>query len=170
MKVERACYERLFSLPDYNNEKIRLEAQVGEGETGERVVGALFFKVLRIEECIEAYRSIHDRIAQVFDAKENQMDTIRHLETTIANMKVKIRELEKQISEGGEIDAKLRHACSRQSYKGLSESLKEAQADLEELCKKEKLLGEARENLRNRLQNGEFSLEGLQIPKVKEYY
>jgi chromosome segregation ATPase len=170
MKVDRACYERLFSLPGYNNEKIRLEAQLEEGETEGKVIGGLFFQVLKMEEVIEAFRSIQGKIEQVFHAKENKKGTIRHLESSIADMKLKIRELEKQISEGGEIDEKLRHACSTQSYKGLSESLKQAQADLEELSKKEQLLIEARDILKTRLQNGELSLEGLQIPQVREYY
>lgn len=170
MKVERACYERLFSLPDYNNEKIRLDAQVEEGETEEKIIGALFFKVLKMEECIEAYRTIQGKIERVFHVKENKKTTIRDLESNIADMKIQIQELQKQISKGEGIDEKLRHACSRQSYKGLKESLKQALIDLKELLEKEKLLIEAREKLRKRLQDGELSLEELQIPEVKEYY
>lgn len=41
MKIDRVCYEATFNLGNFENEKIRLEAEVEENETPDTVVSDL---------------------------------------------------------------------------------------------------------------------------------
>jgi len=171
MPVKEVSYQRLFTLGNYNNEKIGIIATIGEGENPDKVIGQLCLKVFSIEEVLETYR---DMVAEVFHCEEQ---VVRHqslVETTenkIVKMKVDLAELGKALKEKREIDERLRHACSTQSYKSLKTTLETYKKDVEAWKKR---LTKAKENqkiLQQRIDEGNFTVEGMELGrKPKEFF
>ena len=86
-------------------------------------------------------------------------------------MKLKIDEIAK-LAEQGDPDGKLRHACSRTSYKDMSDQLKSEETRLAELQKDLRVAKDSKLMLINRMKKGNFSLEGLPPTKgdYEEFY
>jgi len=169
MKIKEVRFEKLFSLEKYHNERIGFTAEVEEGENAEKVAGELHFKIVSIEDCLNAYRTCLNDVDYASREFEDKQEHIQHLQNQISEMKVTIEELYRQ-AEKGNVDAKLQHACSRQSYKQLQEQLVQYKKYSEEWDNTLKKLGKAKDILQERIKNGNFSLEGMDIPKPRRHY
>ena len=169
MKIKEVYFEKLFSLEKYNNERIGLHAEVEQGEDADKVIGELNMKIVDVEDCLETYR----RLLLGIDYSSRQFDdtqtTIRHTKERMKDMKLTIEQLALQ-GEKGDIDARLRHACERDSYKRLSESLAGNEEVLEEIDKKMKQLIKIKDTLKQRIKDGIFKIDDLNIPKIQQRY
>jgi DNA repair exonuclease SbcCD ATPase subunit len=163
MKVKEVYFEKLFSLEKYCNERIGFRAEVSENENPDKVAGELFFKIVEIEDCLNAYRNVLTDIDIVSRRIAERKHDIIHIKKEMADLKTSIEELAR-LSEKGDVDAKLRHACDSRSYKQLSEQLENYENELAELNEKHKKLIAIREELRNRFKNGVFNLHGIDYP------
>jgi len=171
MRIKEVQYQRLFTLGKYNNERIGFVAEVEENEDADKVLGELFFKVLDVEDCLEAYRRLleeKDRIERSISCTQHE---IARLDRQISEMKVTIDELVEKI-EKGDIDAKLRHACETRSLKSLQEEREEETKRLEELTKERNKIEKYIEVLKQNIKNGKFKLPlGLELKKPDfEFY
>jgi len=171
MKVKEVYFEKLFSLEKYNNERIGFRAEVSEGEDSDKVAGELFFKIMEIEDCLNVYRNVLVDIDYVAGNFEDKRHDITRIRNQMAQMKTTIEELAR-LGEKGDVDAKLRHACETKSYKELSEQLQLSERQLEELDDKIKKLVAIKEELRERIKKGNFSLDGINYPTIprRQYY
>ena len=158
MKIKEVRFEKLFSLEKYENERIGFTAEVEEGENAEKVAGELHFKIVGIEDCLNAYRTCLNGVDYASREFEGKQEQIQHLQNQISEMGVTIEELYRQ-AEKGNVDAKLQHACSRQSYKQLQEQLIQYKEDLEKWDNTVKKLVKAKDILQERIKNGNFSLK-----------
>ena len=171
MKIKEVQYQRLFTLGNYNNERIGFVAEVDDNEDADKALGELFFKVLDVEDCLEAYRSLLEQRDRI----ELEINSIHHhiarLDRDISEMKVTIDELVEKI-EKGDIDAKLRHACETRSLKSLQEEREQETKRLEELTRKKNEIEKQIESLKQNIKNGNFKLpQGLELKKTDfEFY
>lgn len=166
MKIREVRFEKLFSLAKYNNERIGLTAEVEEGEDADKVVGELHFKILDIEDCLNAYRKVLEDLDYASDSFESKQSQILSLKEDAVNLKVKIAEL-LVAAEKGEVDARMQHACSGQSYKDLQERIARYEKEAKELDESVQRLAEVKQELRDRIKAGRFTLEGLTVPRVR---
>jgi len=171
MKIKEVQYQRLFTLGKYNNERIGFVAEVDGNEDADKALGELFFKVLDVEDCLEAYRSLLEQRDRI----ELEINSVHHhiarLDRDISEMKVTIDELVEKI-EKGDIDAKLRHACETRSLKSLQEEREEQTKRLEELTREKNKIEKHIEILKQNIKNGNFKLpSGLELKKADfEFY
>lgn len=56
MEIKTVSVDKLFSLGNYNNERISLTADISKGESAEGVVAQLFLKITSIEDVFSMYR------------------------------------------------------------------------------------------------------------------
>lgn len=170
MRIKEVRFEKLFSLAKYNNERIGFTAEIGKGDNPDKVVGQLHFKILDVEDCLCAYRRVINKIDYASEKFERTRSNLMDTEQRIKQTKIEIEELVEQ-SRTGDVDARLKHACSGQSYKILCENLEAQKKQLEEANIQLKKLVSAKETLRGRIKNGNFSLEDVDIPKARsEFY
>ncbi len=164
MKVKEVKFEKLFSLEKYNNERIGFVAEVEEGEDADKVVAELHFKILDIEDCLQAYRNILSDLDYAAERFQDEQWQVKSLEKEIADMKVRIEEISERLARGElSVDDKLRHACDRQSYRDMQEQLERHKETLKKWDEKVEQLTKAKVELRERIKNGNFSLEGIEI-------
>jgi predicted RNase H-like nuclease (RuvC/YqgF family) len=163
MKIKEVYFEKLFSLEKYNNERIGFRAEVSENENPDKVAGELFFKIMEIEDCLNVYRNVLSDISFVASRFEEKRHDITRVKNEMVRMKTTIEELAR-LSEKGDVDAKLRHACEAKSYKELSERLQEYEREIAELDGKHEKLVAIKVELQNRIKNGNFSLAGIEYP------
>ena len=57
--------EKLFSLEKYNNERFGFVAELAETDDPDKVFAELYQKILSIEDFLDAYRRVNDRIETV---------------------------------------------------------------------------------------------------------
>ena len=169
MKVKEVYFEKLFSLEKYNNERIGLRAEVEQGEDADKVIGKLNLKIADVEECLETYRRLLSEIYYASQQFDDKQTTIRHTQERMKDMKITIEQLIQQ-GEKGDIDAKLRHACERDSYKQLSESLARNEEELKQIDQKMKQMIKVRDILKQRIKGGIFKIDDLDIPKIQHHY
>ena len=162
-KIKEVHFEKLFSLAKYNNERIGFRAEIEEGDNPDKVAGELHFKILAIEDCLNKYRTVLHWIDTASENVETNAEMIRHTKERMRKMKVDIAELAAQAGKG-DVDAKLKHACSGDSYKQLEESLQMYEDKFRKYDEKLNLLVKAKHELRERIKNGNFSIEGIDIP------
>jgi len=169
LKITEVRVEKLFSLEKYNNEKFGLTAQVEEGEDPDKVLAELNFKILAIEDCLEAYRRLQNDEDYVVSNIESAESNIAHCKSQIKNMTVKIEELLQQ-AEKGDVDARFRHACERESYKSIKERLLAEEQNLKDLNVNLKKIIAVKEELKKRIKEGKFSLENIDVPKLRRQH
>jgi len=168
MKIKEVKFEKLFSLEKYNNERIGFVAEVEEGEDADKVVAELHFKILDIEDCLQAYRNILSDLDYAVNRFQDEQSCLKDLERRIADMKVRIEEISERLARGDlSVDEKLRHACDRQSYRDMQDQLERHKKALKEWDEKVEQLTKAKVELRERIKNGNFSLEGIEIPVTR---
>jgi len=151
MKITTVRYERLFSLANYNNEKIAFEAIVQEEkENPDVVIGQLFLKVLAIEDTLAKYRAL---LQEADYADQAIRDQERHIANIIAEIPRLESEIEKiKASPDGYAD------CSYQlgQLKRLKSELPRCQEDLKKLHDKNKQINEKLESMRQAIKDGKF--------------
>ena len=172
MRIKEVGYDRLYSFGKYENERFHFLAEVNEGESADKVLAELFLKVCSIEDCLQAYRDLLGVIEWYRRRVADKNKEIAQISSEIADLKVKIDEITQAIREGrADYDMRLRHACDRDSYKRLKEGLAESQKELMKYEAKLKKAVELKNTLLNRIKEGNFSLEGLEIERIpSEYY
>lgn len=173
MKVSDVTYERLYSFGKYENERIRFNATLEDEDSPDVVIGALFFKVCDVEDCLAAFRHISDNI-EVYQSRVAEYHN-RSAQTSqrIAEMKVKIEEITTKLNKGERLgtDARLRHACDTESYEGLKKQLAEQKTTLASYERKLKEAIESKDVLKQRIKEGNFSLDNINVPKERrEFY
>ncbi|MCD6402401.1 hypothetical protein J7L36_00900 [bacterium] len=167
MKIKEVQYQRLFTLGKYNNERIGFIAEVEENEDADEVLGQLFFKILDVEDCLEAYRRLLEEKDKMEYSINNVQHRIAYLSKQISEMKVTIHELVEKIQKG-DIDAKLRHACETRSLKSLQQEKEKETKRLEELIREKKEIEKYIEILKQNIKKGEFKLpKGLELKKFE---
>lgn len=75
MQITRVAYEACFNLGNYENEKIRIEATIAEGENSDDVIAALRDKVKTA-----ALPSREDLFSEIYDAQKRLKDLNRLVE------------------------------------------------------------------------------------------
>lgn len=171
MRIKEVRFEKLFSLAKYNNERIGFVAEVEEGENADKVAGELHFKILAIEDCLNAYRRILNRLESFVSQFESKKRDIKRLQKDIVEKKIHIEEVAKRLQKGElDVDEKLRHACDRESYKDMKKRLEEYQAEANKLDGEIQRLVESKEELSSRIKQGNFSVEGIEIPRAPRHY
>ena len=169
--IKKVYYQRLFSFGQYENERIGFEAEVNDAEKAEAVLGEIYVKVMAVENALEAYRTLHANCYQLNERRQHAQDRVVRASVEIKDMKVKISEIERMLQEGTvEVDEKLRHACDRRSLKTLQDNLKLAEDDLKETREKLESAQRHRDELRERIKQGIFSLEGIDFEQVERYF
>ncbi|MEM3617282.1 MAG: hypothetical protein QXJ31_05150 [Candidatus Bathyarchaeia archaeon] len=79
MKIKEVRIEKLFSLENYNNERIGFVAEVEEGENADAVAGQLFLKIMNVEDCLQTYRDVlSDLLVASHREYETQCQIARH--------------------------------------------------------------------------------------------
>jgi len=156
-------------LEKYNNERIGLRAEVEPNEDADAVIGKLNLKIADVEECLETYRRLLSQIYYASQQFDDKQSTIRHTQERMKDMKITIEQLAQQ-GEKGDIDARLRHACERDSYKQLSESLARNEEELKQIDQEMKQMIKVKDILKQRIKDGIFNIADLDIPKVQHRY
>ena len=164
MRIKEVRVEKLFSLEKYNNERFGFVAELAENDNPDKVLADLYRKILSIEDFFEACRRVNKDLEIVDYNIESAERKVARIQREIADLKVSIDELAK-LAEQGDPDARLRHACDRRSLKSLNEDLEKAKKELEHYIKVKKQLTEIKQTLNSRLNQGNFSLEGIEFPK-----
>ena len=164
MRIKEVRVEKLFSLEKYNNERFGFVAELAENDNPDKVLADLYRKILNIEDFFEACRRVNKDLEIVDHNIESAERKVARIQREIADLKVSIDELAK-LAEQGDPDARLRHACDRRSLKSLNEDLEKAKKELEHYIKVKKQLTEIKQTLNSRLNQGNFSLEGIEFPE-----
>jgi chromosome segregation ATPase len=163
-RITEVRYEHLFTLGQYQNEKIGFSASVTKNENADQVLAALVLKVTEVEDCLEAYRMLSNE----FDTCEHHVAStekeIANREEEVARMKHTIDEII-ALGDKVDVDERLRHACDRQTYKASQENLVRLKAQLAEATKALTEASTKWAELKTRIKKGNFSLEGLDLPK-----
>jgi hypothetical protein len=165
MEITEVKFEKLFSLERYNNEKIGLTASISKGDNANQVMSEIILRVLAVEDCLKLYRAICDSETRYTYEVARLEKVVLETRGEIGQMKASIDSLAKQ-AEGGDVDAKLKHACSGRSYKALQEDLLRQD---EELLQKRGQLAKAtgaREEMKQRIKQGKFVDKDLDLPKL----
>lgn len=110
-KIKTVTYERLYSLSNYNNEKISFTATVDDGENQDIVLGQLFHKAMEVHKFFAYYRSVFQDVDRVCGRVHDYEVRIINIEREIENQKVTIAELAESLKKG-EVTEKMRHACA----------------------------------------------------------
>jgi len=79
MKIRSISYERLFNLYDFNNEKFRFDAELGENENPKNCMTELAGMVIEIHDLFEEYR---DLVRKLKNSEEQLAYTYKELEST----------------------------------------------------------------------------------------
>lgn len=169
-RITEVRYSRLFSIGDYENEKISLAMEIAPEDTAQKRLGELFMEVIDIEKMLETYRKTLQNVENRWAYLENSKRYIARTEAQIENKKVKIHEiaelLKKQtINQDEAVEQRLRNACDTRTLRDLKRQLEmhkerfeKNKSDLEEA---QRIQGE----LEKRISAGNFSLEGIEKPK-----
>ena len=169
MKVKEVQYQRLFTLGSYNNERIGFVAEVNGEEDAGKVLGELFFKVLDVEDCLEAYRRLLEDQNRIRYDVGSVRQRIARLDERIAEMSELIEKIEKGEADD---DAKLRFACETRSLKSLRGEREAKAKELKELIRQRDKIEKQLEVLRRNIKNGTFKLpKDLKLTKTDfEFY
>jgi len=167
VKIKEVRFEKLFSNEKYNNERIGFVAEVEQGQDPDQIAGQLFFKIVNIEDCLQVYRRVQQELDHAVVTFEMKKESIRDLKEQIHKTKINIEELATQV-EKGEVDARLQHACAGQSYKQMQENLVQYVKNLQIWDNTIIKLSKAKTRITERIKNGIFSLEDIEIPRTYE--
>ncbi len=165
MEIKTVGVDKLFSLGNYNNERISMTATVSEGENADSVVAKLFLKVTSIEDMFSTYRKIVDQTDDSERRIAMQNERVENLKREITDMKIKIDELNDIVNKGGDVsEERLNHACRSKSYKDLKEKLQSEQDQLSYYQTAFAKYKEIRDTIKQRITEGVFNTDGLDIP------
>jgi predicted RNase H-like nuclease (RuvC/YqgF family) len=167
MEIKTVGVDKLFSLGNYNNERISMTANISEGENAEAVTAQLFLKITSIEDFFSMYRKVIDET----DSVERQIchlnGRIEITQSELGKMKITLEELNEAINKGGDVtEERLNHACRSKSYKQVKEQLEREQAEREAYKKALDELKTLRSTLKERITKGVFNTDGLNVPII----
>ena len=168
MQIKTVHYERLFTLGNYQNEKIGFSADLHKHDNAEAVLGQLFGKVTESEHFLCIFRNAIDEEESMSQRIDRQKCRVANSEQQIQQMKISMTELAEKLQKGtGDVDDHLRHACSGTSLKGLTAQLNLERQQLRGLLAHEEKLTEFILEINSRIGTGNFSAIGLSIPRLK---
>jgi len=167
MKVKEVLYHRLFTIGEYNNEKIGFRAEVGEDDNPDQVTGHLFIKVLKIEQVLSKYREMLSEVEHCKDQRERYQSLLDNTKIKADKMKIDLAEIKKKLDAGEDIDERLRHACSAQSYKSVREQIENYTEDLKAWDERLDKAIDNEAKLEKRIKEGNFTIEGTELPKTR---
>jgi len=173
MEITEVKFEKLFSLERYNNEKIGLTSSVSKADNPDQVMAELILRVLTIEDCLKLYRQLCETEQYYSNEVARWERQIEQTKSQIAEMKASIDTLAKKIEETGDVDDKLRHACSGRSYKTLQTDLQRYEDELSRAKGQVVKATNAREEMKQRIKVGKFTDKDLDLPKIihsDQYY
>jgi hypothetical protein len=167
MEIKQVSVDKLFSLGNYNNERIGLTANLSDGEDAGKAIAQLFLQITGIEDVFAMYRRAIDETEEATRRVESWKCRIENTKCELGKMKISMEELTAIISKGGEVaDERLQHACRSKSYKDVKEQLEKEQ---KHLADNEKTLIEIKtlkEELKRRISEGVFNTDGLSVPLI----
>jgi chromosome segregation ATPase len=151
LRVKEVRFEKLFSLEGYNNERIGFTVELSEAEDENKVIAELFFKVCRIEECLNAYRRLLRKKSQL----EGEYDYVKQ-ELERDREALKKLEIEAESAAGEVWMAKsLELSKLKREIEGEEKRLEEVEVELGEVNR-------ALDELKSRMKSGEFELKGVE--------
>ena len=164
--IKEVKFEKLFSLEKYHNEKIGCTAIVNDGESADKTMANIILKVMDVEDCLSTYRELLSIEERATYEVKTTTQSIENTEDQIKNNESKDRRNNTSSQERWrDVDERLQHACSSRSYKELKEQL----SNYKERLKKQSVVADqAMKNriaLREQIKAGNFSLEGIDVPK-----
>lgn len=166
-------YSRLFSLGNYQNEKIGFGTEVDEKDA-DTTLGLFFMKVIGIEKMLQRYRGALNDCEMTASNLMHTKRNISQKEQQISDMKIKIGEIARKL-EKGELDddevtdKRLRHACDARSLKQMKASLQDLWNRKDELEETLKKSYEISAEIENRIKAGNFSLDGIADAKHQRF-
>jgi chromosome segregation ATPase len=166
MTIKEVKFEKLFSLERYHNEKIGYTAQINDGENADKTMAELILKVMDVEDCLATYREIVSIQERADSNVENTENCIQQLQDQIKSMKVKIEEITEAVKKGGDVGERLQHACSSRNYKESKQQLESYKTQLKIQKDTATKATQKRAELRERIKQGNFNLEGIDVPKL----
>jgi septal ring factor EnvC (AmiA/AmiB activator) len=167
-QIKTVTYERLFSLTNYNNEKISLTASLDDGVTNaDKVLGSLFLKVTEIHKFFAYFRTVLGYIENCRSRLEDAKSRLANVERAITEQKITLAELQEHIKKGDLDDARMRHACAGSSLQTLNDDKRHAEEYLASELKREKELHSFIAELQKHVKDGNLTLEGIDCPSMR---
>lgn len=160
-------YERLFSLTNYNNEKVAFTAELSEGENPHIVLAGLFQKVTEVHKFFEYLRTVLGYIETSRGRLAEYQHRITTTEQEIEKQKISIAELSEKLKTGDLNDDRMRHACTGTSLKELTAQLEGWKKSLSAEAKHKTELENFLSELEKRTQAGNLTLKGLELPEMR---
>ena len=130
MRIKEISYERLFNLEDYNNERIRLVADIGEYEDWTKAYSELIFKVLAIHNALEIYRYSCEMVKKYLEQKMYYQKKIRQYEAEYKIAEERVLKLKALLKEGRE-DLIEETACATRTLNRVKSDLNSARKQFE---------------------------------------
>ena len=88
MRVKEVVYSRLFTIGDFNNERIGFKVELDDNDDPERVLGLLVEKVLAIEDTLALYRELLRKVETYEKAIENAISSLRRKYEILVDLEV----------------------------------------------------------------------------------
>ena len=168
MQIKTVHYERLFTIGNYQNEKIGFSADLDKHDDAEAILGQLFGKVTESQHFLCIFRNAIDEEEYMSQRIDRQKARVANTEQQIQQMKISMTELAEKLQKGtGDVDDHLRHACTGTSLKDLTAQLNRERQQLRDLLAHEEKLTEFILEINSRIGTGNFSAIGLSIPRLK---
>jgi uncharacterized protein YaaN involved in tellurite resistance len=166
-KIRSVTYERLFTLTQYNNERISLTAEIEDKENPDIVFGKLFHKATQVHKFFAYYRSVLTQLDYAQEEIRRSESQLASIERGIEDQKISIAELTEKLKEGDLSDERMRHACAGQSLKSLNEQLEREKHNLAGRFKRKAELETFLSEIDKRVKEGNLTLENLKLPSLR---
>lgn len=164
MKITEVRMEKLFSLARYNNERIGFTANVGPMDNPDQVAAKLHLKIMCLEKCLDINRRlislVHNRTQQFRSYNERIETETKQINDTKVTMEELIKAADK-----GDVDSRLKHACSRTSLKSMKEELEKMKEGRLRVKTALEVASKALNILTKRIKSGTFDLTDLELPE-----
>jgi septal ring factor EnvC (AmiA/AmiB activator) len=169
VRIKTVTYERLFSLTNYNNEKISFTAELNEHESlnPDIVIGGLFHKVTEVHKFFAYYRTVLEYIDSSHARLQDYQHRISMTEKEIEDQKITIAEMTEKLKTGDLEDERMRHACAGTSLKELNRQLESEKNSFKTEAKRKKELDDFLQELDKRVQARNLTLKGLDLPNMR---
>lgn len=164
MRVKEVRFEKLFSIGDFNNERIGFTVELAEDDDEKKVLGELYFRVVQIEECLQALRDIEREVRSLEYEREDCELRVKASRSCVEALEEKLRLIMESSDERlkGFYESELKkHESELMELKTREDELRRINARLEELKR-------AREELKGRIRDGEFTLKGIPVKPSRE--
>ena len=160
MKIKEIAYERLFNMENFNNERIRLVADVTHEEWS-KALGEIVNHVETIHEALEKLRNIRKQFYTLYNRKSHLEEQVENLRRELAEAEEKA-ETYKQLIEAGKTDYIEEAACSLKTRDRIKRNLEFYLKDLETVKSQLKKLKEKTGKIESLIKQGKFR-EALKV-------